>query len=63
MNKICSREDIEDALNRIDAQLECGYLDISDGCCDDVEMYIVRKAIQEYKKNHNLEEKDDRTEN
>lgn len=55
MHKICSREDVEDALNRIDAQMEMGYLDIG-GVGDDVEMYIIQQAIKEYRKNHNLEE-------
>lgn len=48
-----TNEDIKDALNRIDSQLESGYLDISDWP-DEAEMNIVRDAITEYRANHNL---------
>lgn len=47
------REDIVDALRRIESQLENDYLDISDWP-DEVELHIVREAIAEYKVNHDL---------
>lgn len=41
-----------DAFNRVVYQLNNGYLDISDGMCDDDEMELVRNAIKEYRHNH-----------
>ena len=48
-----SYEDILDALNRIEYQLENGYLDIH-WLSDEEEMYVVREALKEYRANHNL---------
>ena len=61
MYKICSREDIEYALNRIEDQMECGYLDIGELVGDDIEMHIIRVALQDYRKNHNLEKNNEST--
>ena len=46
------RDRLIDAINRIEFQLDNGYLDISDGMMDDDEMAVVRDAINEYKLNH-----------
>ena len=42
-----------DAIKRIKAQLEYGYLDMVE-FMDETEMSIIREAINEYEENHNL---------
>ena len=49
-----SREDVLDGIKCIENQLDCGYVDIWYGDADGIEVAIVKAAIQEYKKNHNL---------
>lgn len=46
-------EEKMDAIKRIKAQLEYGYLDMFD-TTDEAEMSIIREAIKEYEENHNL---------
>lgn len=49
---------IAKAINRIEGQMKFGYIDISEDY-DDIEMEVIRLALQEFKKNHNLEEDND----
>ena len=42
-----------EAIEYIEGQLEDGYIDLS-GIHEELELEIVKKAIQEYKKNHNI---------
>ena len=48
---------IKEAIAWIEEQLDLGYLNIG-MISDPIEFHIVRMALQEYKKNHGLEEKD-----
>lgn len=48
-----TREDILDALTHLEYQLEQDYVDIN-GWPDEVELFIVREAIKEYRVNHDL---------
>lgn len=51
----CSRLDIDEALYRIKHQLDNGYVDIG-GIMDDVELAVVRTAIELFEEK--LEEKE-----
>lgn len=45
-------EKVEAALYYLSAQLEYGYIDISDNCRDDIELEIVRQALNEWVERH-----------
>ena len=51
MNNNYIREDIVDALNRIESMLEDDYIDLN-GWPDEIELYIVEEAIKEYRTSH-----------
>lgn len=44
-------DEMREALNNIESQLDNGYLDIAEDY-DETEMEIIRTAIEEYKSNH-----------